>query len=62
MSGEIDQYKPFTYEINTPQSGELLITFDDNETIIFRVISISNSELILKDKRKKEQNIITLTR
>ena len=61
-TGIINNEITFTYDVNKPQSGELSISFNNNEIIVFRLISITNSELRLKNKNDKKQGIITLNR
>lgn len=58
-SGQLGQ-RTFIYEQNTPQSGELLLTFDDDECMVFKILSISETELKLLDKYDKEKRTIEL--
>ena len=51
---------PFVYELNTPQSGSLLMTFEDGETQVYRVLAINESELSIKNKRKKDQPAVVM--
>ena len=52
----------FDYELNNPQSGDLVLKFDNGEPMILRLLSVSEVELKLRDKRDKEQTVWTLTR
>lgn len=52
----------FVYELNNPQSGDLVLKFGDGEPMILRLLSVSEVELKLRDKRDKEQTVWTLTR
>lgn len=52
----------FLYSINEPQSGELLLTFENNEAMILSVLSVTETELKLKDKRDKAQTVWILTK
>lgn len=52
----------FVYELNSPQSGDLVLKFGDGEPMILRLLSVTEVELKLKDKRDKEQTVWTLTR
>lgn len=52
----------FVYELNNPQSGDLVLKFDNGETMVLRLLSVTEVELMLKDKRDKKQTIWTFTR
>lgn len=52
--------QPFEYELNTPQSGSLHLTFEDGDTMVFRVLAINESQLSIKDKRKTNQPAVVL--
>jgi len=52
----------FVYSMNEPQSGELLLEFENKETMILRVLSVTETELKLKDKRDKSETIWLLTK
>lgn len=54
--------KPFSYEMNSPQSGDILLSFTDGETMVFSLVSVSNSELLLIDKRDKRKTTWSLSR
>ena len=51
----------FVYELNNPQSGDLELKFDNGETMIFRLLSVTEGELMLMDKRDESQTVWTLT-
>lgn len=51
----------FVYELNNPQSGDLELRFDNGETMILRLLSVTEGELILMDKRDESQTVWTLT-
>ncbi len=50
------------YLLNNPQSGDLQLVFDDGDTIVLSVLSISDTKLTVIDKRDKSETICTLTR
>ena len=52
----------FGYELNNPQSGDLVLKFDDENTIILRLLSVTEVELMLKNKRDESLAVWTLTR
>lgn len=63
MSKEGRNPRTFTYESNTPQTGDLFIAFDDEfEDILWRVISISESQLKVVNKRISPNASITFVR
>ena len=41
----------FRYEVNMPQTGDILLTFENDEQIVYRVISLTETELQLSDKK-----------
>jgi len=51
----------FVYELNNPQSGDLELRFDNGETMILRLLSVTEGELKLMDKRDESQTVWTLT-
>lgn len=51
----------FVYELNNPQSGDLELKFDNGETMIFRLLSVTEGELMLMDKRDESQTVWNLT-
>lgn len=60
-TGEFNQVT-FVYELNNPQSGDLELTFENGETMLFCLLSVTEEELKLMDKRDKEQVVWTLIR
>lgn len=52
----------FHYEVNSPQTGELLLTFEDAPSRVFQVISINETQLTLSDKSRAQQGTIILSR
>ena len=50
----------FSYEVNAPQSGELLLTFENEETKVLRVLSVTEGELKLKDKKDASKPMAVL--
>ena len=54
--------QPFDYLINEPQSGTLLLRFHNNENKFFRVLSLSENELKLIDKRDKSRVVLVFTK
>lgn len=60
FTGSYDTSRTFKYELNTPQSGDLQLTFDNGETSLFRVLSITENELKIEDKRQKDSEVIVL--
>jgi hypothetical protein len=53
----------FSYSLNTPQSGDLLLVFDEEDVVkLFRVVSITEYELILVDKRDVNHTVLRLVR
>ena len=54
--------QPFDYLINEPQSGTLLLRFENNENKLFRVLSLSENELKLMDKRDKSRVVLVFTK
>ena len=54
--------RTFTYEVNKPQSGCLLLTFEGDETLVLLVLSITETELKLKNRRDMQQQMIELNR
>ncbi len=49
-SGEWQEL-PFIYTLNQPQSGELLLCYEDGQQRVFRIELIDESKLAIKDKR-----------
>lgn len=45
----------FNYDLNNPQSGDVRLLLNDQTTLIFTVISVSDTTLILRKKGKTEQ-------
>ena len=62
MTGIFNNQDHFTYSINEPQSGELLLMFENGNTIVYRVISITDDEMRIQDKNDPDKKIITLTK
>ena len=60
FTGSYDTSRTFKYELNTPQSGDLQLTFDNGETSLFRVLSVTENELKMEDKRQKDSEVIVL--
>lgn len=54
--------RAFEYLLNIPQSGDLQLVFDDGETIVLCVLSISDTKLTVIDKRDKNETVCILTR
>ena len=52
----------FVYELNNPQSGDLVLKFDNSEDMVFRLLSVTEAELKLRDKRDENQTVWTLSR
>lgn len=52
----------FVYELNNPQSGDLVLKFDNSEVVVFRLLSVTEAELKLRDKRDESQTVWTLNR
>lgn len=59
-TGSYDTSRAFKYELNIPQSGDLQLTFDNGETLLFRVLSVTENELKIEDKRQKDSEVIVL--
>jgi len=45
------QQRPFTYCLNNPQSGDLLLSFSDDNHLILLVVSVTGDTLLLRNKR-----------
>ena len=54
------QQQAFIFDLNQPQSGELLLSYEDNSQQVFRVVELTEHKLSLVDKRSQSQ--IELTR
>lgn len=54
--------RAFEYLLNIPQSGDLQLVFDDGETIVLCVLSISDTKLTVIDKRDKNETVCIMTR
>lgn len=61
MTGEYNGV-PFTYSLNSPQSGDLLLMFEDSDPIVLRVLSITTMKLELIDKHDTNHTVWALTR
>ena len=54
--------KPFDYELNTPQMGEVLITFEDDSDLVLLLRFIDNSTLEVINKRDETRTVKTFKR
>jgi len=55
--------RTFTYELNTPQTGELLIMFEDEgDNLLLRVLSVNETTLRVINKRDITKSVITFQR
>lgn len=61
-TGNYNNDRTFEYQLNNPQSGDLHICFDDGGTLVFCVLSISDTKLTVIDKRDKTHTVCILTR
>lgn len=61
-TGAYDNDRTFEYLLNSPQSGDLQLAFDDGETMVFSILSISDTKLTVIDKRDKTHTVGILTR
>jgi len=44
----------FTYDLNTPQSGDVRLLLDDETTVIFTIVSVNDTTLMIHKKGKQE--------
>ena len=51
---------PFRYYLNEPQSGEIMLIFTDGLPMLFRVVSLTETELRLINKRDSNNSIWVL--
>lgn len=49
-----NEARPFTYNINTPQSGDIQLLFDDESTIVITIISVNDTTLKYRNKNEME--------
>ncbi len=55
--------RSFQYELNKPQSGELIITYDETiEQLLWRVLSVNETELKIVNKRDTTHKTVTFMR
>lgn len=45
----------FTYTINQPQSGDVLLSLSNGETIVFTIVSMDNESLTIRFKNNKKE-------
>lgn len=63
MTKEEQTSRSYTYELNKPQTGELLIKYDEGfDNLLLRVLSVDETKLRVIDKRDSTKTIITFTR
>jgi hypothetical protein len=62
-SRNVENTETFSYELNQPQSGNLLLTFEESsETLILIVLSVTEQELKVMDKRDDERTVVVMRR
>lgn len=62
-SHTVENTETFSYELNQPQSGNLLLTFEESsETLILIVLSVTEQELKVMDKRDDERTVVVMRR
>lgn len=49
----------FTYVINQPQSGDVLLSLSDGETIVFSIVSMEGNTLVIRFKNYAKEYILT---
>ena len=49
-----NESRPFTYSINTPQSGDIRMLFDDETTMVITIISVNDTTLKYRNKNDKQ--------
>ena len=47
--------RSFTYKLNTPQSGDVSLLFDDQTVFMFTIVSVSDTTLVIHKKGKSQQ-------
>lgn len=62
LTPEGESPRPFDYELNAPQTGEILIRFEDGADLILQVQSLNDTTLKVMDKRDDSRTIIIFQR
>lgn len=62
LTPEGESPRPFNYELNAPQTGEILIRFEDGADLILHVQALNSSTLKVVDKRDDSRTTIIFQR
>lgn len=55
-----EEERPFTYSLNTPQSGDVRLLFDNQNVLILTVVSVSDTALIVRKKGQAHCSVLLL--
>lgn len=61
-TGTLNNEEHFDYLLNNPQSGDLLLLFEDGETKVYAVLSVTYDALTIINKRDKSRTRYVLNR